>query len=311
MTYLAYLVATPPLIILAMRLLTLLLPTRPAQLLTYYVFAITSFILLGVCAIYGTLVAIPLRIVGYGGLIQWTAGRAFKWCMWVATGVTFRVEGSMRREGGVSGEEAGRVRPAVFVGNHQTELDVLMLGCIFPQYCSVTAKKSLKWVPILGWFMALSKTVFIDRANRTTSRAAFDTAAQTMKSTRQSVFIFPEGTRSYASTPDLLTFKKGAFHLAVQAQVPIIPVVCGNYFHVLDVKSKKFSPGVVNVTMLPPISTKGMTAENVDALVEKTRKAMMDELIRLSHVSGVGNGEPLPRASGVEETRRDELRRRN
>lgn len=157
--------------------------------------------------------------------------------------------------------------------------------------------------------VALSKTVFIDRANRATSRATFDTAAQTMKSHRQSVFIFAEGTRSYASTPELLPFKKGAFHLAVQAQVPIVPVVCANYNHVLDVKGKRFRPGVVEVTALPPIRTVGMTSENVDALLEQTRSAMMEELIRLSHVSGEGNGQPLPRVSGVDDSR-NELRRR-
>ncbi len=192
-----------------------------------------------------------------------------------------------------------------------SELDVLMLGCMFPKYTSVTAKKSLKWVPLLGWFMALSKTVFIDRANRTSSRAAFDTAAHTMKTTRQNVFIFPEGTRSYASKPDLLPFKKGAFHLAVQAQVPIVPVVCANYYHVLDVKGKRFQPGVVDVSVLPPIQTKGLGVEHVDGLVKKTRDAMMDELIRLSHVSGTGNGEPLPRTSGIDGQERSELRKRN
>ncbi|RYO60174.1 hypothetical protein AA0113_g7002 [Alternaria arborescens] len=303
--------AMPAVLVIAMRLLSLVLPAKPAQLVSYYAFAISSFTLMLSCALYGTLVAIPLRMVGYGGLIQWTVARAFKWCMWLATGVTFRVTGSMKKEGGLSGEDALKDRPAVFVGNHQTELDVLMLGCMFPKYTSVTAKKSLKFVPLLGWFMALSKTVFIDRANRTSSRAAFDTAAHTMKTTRQNVFIFPEGTRSYASKPDLLPFKKGAFHLAVQAQVPIVPVVCGNYYHVLDVKGKRFSPGVVDVTVLPPIQTKGLTAEHVDGLVKKTRDAMMDELIRLSHVSGVGNGEPLPRSSGVDGQERSELRKRN
>lgn len=157
--------------------------------------------------------------------------------------------------------------------------------------------------------VALSKTVFIDRANRTTSRAAFDTAAQTMKTTRQNVFIFPEGTRSYASTPTLLPLKKGAFHLAVQAQVPIVPVVCANYNHVLDTKSKRYTPGVIDVTILPPVSTVGKTADDVDSLLQTTTEAMLEELIRLSHVSGTGNGEPLPRATGVDGSR-EELRRR-
>jgi lysophosphatidate acyltransferase len=159
--------------------------------------------------------------------------------------------------------------------------------------------------------VALSKTVFIDRANRATSRAAFDSAATTMTSTRQNVFIFPEGTRSYASKPELLPFKKGAFHLAVQAQVPIVPVVCANYNHVLDVKGKRVTPGVVDVTILPAIDTKGKTAADVDALLEQTHSAMMEELIRLSHVSGQGNGEPLPRTSGaLDGSSQGELRKR-
>lgn len=128
------------------------------------------------------------------------------------------------------------------------ELDVLMLGCVFPKYTSVTAKKSLKYWPFLGWFMTLSKTVFIDRANRATARAAFDGAANTMRTERQNVFIFPEGTRSYAEKPELLPFKKGAFHLAIQAQVPIVPVVVANYSHVLNVKKQSFSPGTVEVS---------------------------------------------------------------
>jgi lysophosphatidate acyltransferase len=158
--------------------------------------------------------------------------------------------------------------------------------------------------------VALSKTVFIDRANRATARAAFDSAAHTMNTSRQSVFIFPEGTRSYATEPMLLPFKKGAFHLAIQAQVPVIPVVAANYDNVLNVKERRIRPGAIDVTVLPPIQTKGMTTADVDALVERTRKAMMDELVRLQHVEAESNGTPLPRASGVDAAR-SELRRRN
>jgi lysophosphatidate acyltransferase len=159
--------------------------------------------------------------------------------------------------------------------------------------------------------VALSKTVFIDRANREVSRATFDTAAQTMTTKGQNVFIFPEGTRSYAAEPMLLPFKKGAFHLAVQAQVPIVPVVCANYDNVLNVKERRVRPGVIDVTVLPPISTKGCTADDVNRLVEKTRNVMLDELIRLSHVTGEGkNGMPLPSASGVDDATR-ELRKRH
>ena len=161
--------------------------------------------------------------------------------------------------------------------------------------------------------MWASKTVFIDRANSKSARAAFDGAAREMRQSRQTVFIFAEGTRSYSPTPSLLPFKKGAFHLAVQAQVPIVPMVCANYAHILNVKRKHFQPGTIDVSVLPPIPTKGMTAADVDALVTKTRDAMLEELIRLSHVSGAGNGVPLPRSSGAlrESNEQGELRKRS
>lgn len=122
-----------------------------------------------------------------------------------------------------------------------------MLGCMFPKYCSVTAKSSLKKVPFLGWFMSLSGSVFIDRGNSKDARQAMAGAANDMKARRQSVYMFPEGTRSYYKEPGLLPFKKGAFHLAVQAQVPIVPVVVANYSDILHVPSLRFKSGDILV----------------------------------------------------------------
>ncbi|KAF2263269.1 1-acylglycerol-3-phosphate O-acyltransferase [Lojkania enalia] len=296
--------AGPPALILVLHVLSTILPRRAAQLASFGAFLLTSWLAMCFCASYGVIASIILRLVGYGGLSQWTVARSFKWTMWWGTGVTFRVNDSGRIEGGRrGGEEALLTRPAIFVGNHQTELDVLMLGCTFPKYTSVTAKSSLRWVPFLGWFMALSKTVFIDRANRTTARAAFDGAAKTIREERQNVFIFPEGTRSYAENPMLLPFKKGAFHLAVQAQVPIVPIVVANYSHVLNIKKRRFVPGVIDVSVLPAIPTLGLTTADVDALCTRTRDAMLAELLRLSHVSGQGNGNPLPQTTGIEDSR--------
>lgn len=111
----------------------------------FYGRSLASFLGLALCAIYATFTTAGLNIAGYGGLGQWTAARAFKWVGWYFTGVWFDVE-----EGGR--EILDGTRPAVFLGNHQTELDVLYLGHIFPKYCSVTAKRSLKYIPFLGWF---------------------------------------------------------------------------------------------------------------------------------------------------------------
>ena len=255
---------------------------------------LSSYASLIICATYGVIASIVLRLTGYGRVSQWATARSFKWVMWLATGVHFDI---------VEGEKYLSTRPAVFIGNHQTELDVLMLGAIFPPYCSVTAKKSLKSWPFLGWFMSLSGTVFIDRANRETAVKAFDGAAREMQEFRQSVFIFPEGTRSYSATPELLPFKKGAFHLAVKAGVPIVPVVVENYPHVLNVRKLHFEAGGIkikgmsfsvsarfedraNFVVLPPIETKNLTPADVDKLTNDTRELMLKTYTALSNKSG-------------------------
>lgn len=198
---------------------------------------LASYVSMVIAAGYGVFASIALSLAGYRGIAQWTTGRAFKWLMAATTGVSFEV---LDPNGYLD-----KMRPAVFVGNHQTELDVLMLGTIFPKYCSVTAKSSLKKMPFLGWFMTLSGSVFIDRKNTKDAREAMKGAADQMQTLKQSVYMFPEGTRSYAKEPMLLPFKKGAFHLAVQAQVPIVPVVAANYSHVLYVKGFVFKSGKI------------------------------------------------------------------
>lgn len=200
---------------------------------------LASYISLVLCAVYGVIVSILFRLTGNAQSAQHATARAFAWLMELTTGVRFDV---IDPKGHLD-----NVRPAVFIGNHQTELDVLMLGAMFPRNCSVTAKKSLKKVPFLGWFMALSGTVFIDRNNSKDARQAMAGAAEVMQARQQSVYMFPEGTRSYSKEPMLLPFKKGAFHLAVQAQVPIVPCVAANYSHILWIKGMDFKSGRIPI----------------------------------------------------------------
>lgn len=110
----------------------------------YWVGLAASFTALFICATYGTIASLALSAVGKGGLGQWTTARSFKWVMLLITGMWFTIDDP--------NDYLNTTRPAVFVGNHQTELDVLFLGHVFPKYCSVTAKKSLKYWPFLGWF---------------------------------------------------------------------------------------------------------------------------------------------------------------
>lgn len=194
--------------------------------------------------------------------------------MWYTTGITFTIDDPH--------DYLSKTRPAIFVGNHQTELDVLMLGCIFPKWCSVTAKRSLKNLPFLGWFMTLSGTVFIDRANSKNARQAMAGASDEISREKQSVYMFPEGTRSYTKEPTLLPFKKGAFHLAIQSGVPIVPVVVANYSHILHPRTLTFKSGEIPIRVLAPIETKNLIPADVDDLAQKTHQLMLQEVIALT-----------------------------
>ena len=228
----------------------------------------TTILAIIVCASYGVVSSIALRLIGKSGLSQWTTARAYSNLLSPLLGIYFKVEH----------EERLLTRPAVFISNHQTDMDVLMLGRLFPKYCSVTSKKELKYMPFLGWFMTLSGTVFIDRANRKNAVASFDSAVQHIKSKRQSVWIFPEGTRSNFTEPDMLPFKKGAFHLAIQAGVDIVPVVVSNYSDLFNWRAKRCESGTCKIRVLEPIPTADLTAADVDRLAKDVREDMLKVL---------------------------------
>jgi lysophosphatidate acyltransferase len=214
-----------------------------------------------------------LTLIGKQGLSQWTTARLFYWLASRILGIKVVIKNPERLT----------IRPAMFVSNHQSELDILILAATFPPYCSVTAKKSLKFYPILGWFMALSGTVFIDRNNRNDALKAFESAAKRVKSDRQSVFMFPEGTRSYYQQPGLLPFKKGAFHFAIQAGIPMVPFVASNYSKFVSFQKRIFEPGVIEIEVMEPIETKDMTKDDVNEFYENTRIAIDQAVAKLGY----------------------------
>ncbi|CAJ0919744.1 254_t:CDS:2 [Entrophospora sp. SA101] len=173
-----------------------------------------------------------------------------------AVGITVKVEG----------EEYLDVKPAIFICNHQATADLLVLGKVFPKNCTVIGKSSLKYVPFLNLYMKLGQGIFLDRKNHQNAT---------------SVFIFPEGTRARLQEADLLPFKKGAFHMAVRAKIPIVPIVVGNYSHLYDSKRRLFKSGEFRVRVLPPIDTSNMNEDDRDEinnLTNLTREEMLRTL---------------------------------
>ena len=111
-------------------------------------------------------------------------------------------------------------------------------------------KKELQWVPLMGQFMQLSGAVFVDRGNNAAAVRSLAAAGETIRTRHTSLWMFPEGTRTLRPNADLKPFKKGAFHMAVEAGVPIIPVVCENYWRLY--RKGVFEEGVLKVKGLYP-----------------------------------------------------------
>ncbi|WWC66947.1 uncharacterized protein I206_100854 [Kwoniella pini CBS 10737] len=241
---------------------------------------------LGALSIWGVIVSILATVSGQRLNINYLVARSFYLTCSPAVGVTFEVEGEEHLTGLLTAR-GGKEQSAVLVGNHQSFLDILYLGRIFPKRAAIMAKKELKYTPGLGQFMSLSGAVFVNRSNRTDAVAALQAAGEDMKKKGVSLWVFPEGTRSSSAEPALLPFKKGAFHLAVQAQVPIVPVVVENYHRLFDGRTR-FESGNLKIKVLPPISTAGLTSNDVTQLSEDTREKMLETLREISEVGPSG-----------------------
>jgi lysophosphatidate acyltransferase len=224
---------------------------------------------------YGTLIAILFTILGRGEEINWATGRAYVNLTAPLVGISLNVEN----------DEYMQTRPAIFVCNHQAGIDTFVMGKVFPKHCVVVGKSSLRMVPLLGMFMTLGGAIFLDRSNHDNAMRKFADAVRTIKEYKVSVFIFPEGTRGHLQEADLLPFKKGAFHLAVQAEIPIVPIVVSNYSHIYDSRRQIFAGGEITIRVLPPISTEGIDTgdkEQIDELTNRTRQVMLTALKEIS-----------------------------
>jgi putative phosphoserine phosphatase / 1-acylglycerol-3-phosphate O-acyltransferase len=176
----------------------------------------------------------------------------------------------------VKGEEhIWSARPAVFIFNHQSNADALIAVKLLRTGIRGVAKKELQKMPIVGQILQITGTIFLDRADKEKSIEAMKPAVESLQN-GTSVVIFPEGTRSYDYT--LGKFKKGAFHLAMQAGVPLVPIILKNAHDAMPRGKNLFNPTLVEVIVLPPISTKSWTKENMDKKIAEVRGKFLKEL---------------------------------
>jgi lysophosphatidate acyltransferase len=138
----------------------------------------------------------------------------------------------------------------------------------------VIAKRESIFESIFGFTVFLAGLNLYNRANEGNDENFLSETMLKLKNKNANVWVLPEGTRR--NTGEIHEFKKGAFHAAIHAQVPIVPVVFSSYKQFLDQKKKVFDKGEIIITALPEISTKGLMSKDVDGLIERTRHQMIE-----------------------------------
>lgn len=173
-------------------------------------------------------------------------------------------------------EGAENAGASIYIANHQNTYDLFTVsGAIMPGTVTV-GKKSLIWMPLFGQLYWIMGNILIDRANRSRAAGTIGQIVEKIRQLQVSVWMFPEGTRSRGR--GLLPFKTGAFHAAIGAGVPIVPIVCSS---TEKVKMNRWDNGVVIVEVMPAVSTEGLSKEDIRELSKKCRTMMEDKLAEL------------------------------
>jgi 1-acyl-sn-glycerol-3-phosphate acyltransferase len=197
--------------------------------------------------------------------------RVFSWGVLRISGVRTEIEGT---------EHLLAHQPCIYVANHQSGMDMATFGKIYPKRTVVVGKKELLYIPFFGLFFKAAGNIVINREKRVSAISGLAAAVEQIKARRVSIWIFPEGTRNVSSDP-MMPFKRGAFYMAIEAQVPIVPIVSSSLDQLVNWRAKIMRCGTVTVRVLPPISTQGLTSADVGRLSEQTRARMIEALREL------------------------------
>ena len=176
-------------------------------------------------------------------------------------------------------------QPHIFLMNHQSTLDIPVAFAVLPVNLRFIAKHVLKWVPFLGWYMAGTGMIFVNRTHRREALRSLKRAGERIRE-GSNILAFPEGTRS----PDgrILPFKTGSFVLALEAGVPVVPVAIEGSR--LSLPPNSFLPRhhPIRVKVGRPIPTAGRDGHEREALMHEVREA----ILQLHRDIGGAGGEP-------------------
>ncbi|MBA0168616.1 MULTISPECIES: 1-acylglycerol-3-phosphate O-acyltransferase [Pectobacterium] len=174
-------------------------------------------------------------------------------------------------------EEAAHYGNCIYIANHQNNYDMVTVSKAVQPRTVTVGKKSLLWIPFFGPLYWLTGNLLIDRENRAKAHGTIAQVVKHIKERNTSIWMFPEGTRSRGR--GLLPFKTGAFHAAIGAGVPIVPICVSTTSN--KVKLNRWNNGLVIVEMLPPIDTRAYTKDQVRELASHCHDVMAAKIAEL------------------------------
>jgi 1-acyl-sn-glycerol-3-phosphate acyltransferase len=221
-----------------------------------------TVLFIALVTILGSLTGLALRLVDKSGDLVLDLARI--WSRWVTAfaGVKIVVE---------SRANLVHDQPYVFMANHASSLDIWAVFVAIPRRIRLIAKKQLARIPLFGWVMWAGRFIFIDRQNGVAARRSMDVACQRIHD-GISVLLFPEGTRTRDGR--LGPFKKGGFHLAIKAGVPIVPVALRGTRELMPSGSFLLRSGTMTAIIGEPIATQGLSDEERSTLSDRVRSAV-------------------------------------
>lgn len=170
-------------------------------------------------------------------------------------------------------EKIDTSRPNVYVVNHLSALDIPMVYAQLPFQFRILAKRELFRYPFMGWHLSRSGQIPVDTTNVRMSLRGLHRGVEALKK-NMPIVVFPEGGRSKSG--HLLEFMGGAFFLAIKAQVDVVPMALAGTYETLPMSTWHIKPHPLYLVVGDPISTKGLTIRDMEALSNKARNVVAD-----------------------------------
>lgn len=221
-----------------------------------------------------TLLLVPLLLVcavfGWGHVLI-LLGKGFMHLSRFVLGLKVEVHGL---------ERIDKSKPYVFMSNHLSFLDGPLLFMLIPQNVRVILKKEVFRIPVIGMGMRVAGFVPVDRRGIRGGKRSIDRAVRLIRDKRYSFLIFPEGTRSLDGK--LQEFKRGGFFLALNSQIPIVPISLSGTFELMPKKKFFVKRGTIKVLVHPPVTVQGYDVQSLPRLIQRVRQGIHAGLAALS-----------------------------